>query len=608
MFWQRLVSTFALIILLCSPLIAQTTEDQSPLNQQEREQKALEMKKELERKTFALLDEVISSAGALKLPENRALVLSSAADLLWTRDDKRARALFKEAINTLNSVSVPFDEKMKNEEAAAYWRFLQQRKEILQIVARHDADLALELLHDSRPQTLSKANAGRSFSRPEDDRDLEQSLAVQVATNDPKRAFQMAEENLSKGYSGQLLSLLTHINDKDSDLAARLVTEIIDKLHSENLATNQEAAFLAIQLLQIGMKHEGGGSVLLSSYQIGRKPFSLDERAVNDLLEMVTTAGLSETPNATLISMLPYLMPDIDKRLPERAQLLRRRIGEFTRNLDPEQRIFMENIELLRSGSIEAILQAAAKATGKARDTLYEQAAWKAFNNGDEAQAHQIINDNIRDSSSRDRILESLDRAALWNYVSNDKMDEVRRRLARLKSKDERAGVLAQLAFAAATRKDRKLSLELLDEARPLITMKPKNDMQLYTLLQVVRTYALVEPAHAFEMIESLVDEANVLLAAASVLSGFLLPKGVFRNGEMVLTPGYTQISMQFRPFGKELGALALLNFERTKNAADRFQRNETRIMARLFIAQGVLSEHLGSGVALYEGGVMVGY
>src|SRR5947209_17116912 len=107
MFWQRLLLSSVLILLPLSPLSAQTPEDQSPLNQQEREQKALEMKKELERKTFALLDEVISSAGALKLPENRALVLSSAADLLWTRDDKRARALFKEAINTLNSVSVP---------------------------------------------------------------------------------------------------------------------------------------------------------------------------------------------------------------------------------------------------------------------------------------------------------------------------------------------------------------------------------------------------------------------------------------------------------------------------------------------------------------------
>jgi hypothetical protein len=498
---------------------------------------------------------------------------------------------------------------MKDEARAAYWRYVQQRKEILQVVARHDPDLALELLHNSRPQAFSTANGGNSFLRPDDDGDIEQSLAVQVATNDPKRAFQMAEDALSKGYSGQLLSLLTHLNDKDSDLAARLSTEIIDKLRSENLSTNDAAVWLAIQLLQIGIKHEGGGAMLLSSYMVGKRPFSLDERAISDLLGMVTTAALSEKPNASLTSMLPYLMPEIEKRFPERAQLLRRRVADFARTLDPEQRMYMENLELIRSGSIEAILEAAAKATGKARDTLYEQAAWKALNyDGNEERARQIINDNIRDSANRDRILESLDRSELWNSVSKDKLDDARRRLARIRSKDERAGILAQLAYVAAAKKDRKLALELLDEARPLVSLKPKNDMQLHTLLQVMRTYAIVEPTRAFEMIESQVDQANEILSAASVLSGFLLPKGVFRNGEMVLTPGYSQVTMQFRQFGKELSALALINFERTKNAADRFQRNEVRIMARLFIAQGVLKEQLGSAAALYEGGVIVGY
>src|SRR5205085_9186645 len=320
------------------------------------------------------------------------------------------RALFKEAINTLNSVSVPFDEKMKDEERSAYWRFAQQRKEILQMVARHDADLALGLLHESRPQTLSTATTGKVSSRPDDDREIEQSLAVQVAANDPKRAFQMAEDALSKGYSNQLLGLLSHLNDKDAELAARLARDIIDKLHSENLTTNQEAAWIAIQLLQLGIKHEGDSSVLLSSYQLGRKPFTLEDSSVRDLLNMVTTAALGQTPNATLISMLPYLMPEIEKRLPERAQLLRPRIAEFARTLDPEQRMLMENQELMRNGTVEELLAAAAKATAKTRDMLYEQAAWKALNHGDEERARQIINDNIRDSSSRDRILESLER------------------------------------------------------------------------------------------------------------------------------------------------------------------------------------------------------
>jgi hypothetical protein len=394
-------------------------------------------------------------------------------------------------------------------------------------------------------------------------------------------------------------------------LAGRFAADIINKLHSENLATNQEAAWLAVMLLRMGIHPEttDGPTVRISSYDgVGKTPFKLDEPQVRDLLEMVTAVAVSSAPNAPLFTLLPSLMPEIEKRLPERATILRRRIAESTRMLDPQERMFMEYQELIQRGTVDALLEAAAKAPDKARTMLYEQAGWKALYRGDPERARQIINDNIRDSASRERILESFDQAAIWNSMRKEKLDEVRQMLARIKSKDQRASVLAQLAWGAAVKKDRKLALELLDEARQFVNLKPKNDTQLYALLQVVRAYALVEPNRAFEMIESLVDQANELLSAASVLSGFLLPPGMFRKGELMLPASYSQVSMQFRQFGKELAALALVNFERTKADADKFQRNETRIIARLFIAQGVLSEQLGSGVALYEGGVMLGY
>lgn len=611
MFTQRLLSSFALVVLLLSPALAQTPEDQPQPEQQEKQQKALELKKELERKTLALLDEVIGSAVTLKVPENRALVLSSAADLLWTRDEKRARSLFIDALNNLNSVAVKFDEKMTEEQRAAYWKLAQQRKEILQMIARRDADMALDVLRASRSQTLTPRTTAKGFQQPDEDRQLEQSLAIQVAANDPKRALQMAEDNLSKGLSLELLNLLAHLNDKDTDLAGRFAADLINKLHSENLATNKEAAWLAVLLLRMGIHPEttDGPAFRISSFDgVGKTPFKLDEPQVRDLLEMVTAVAVSSAPNAPIFTLLASLMPEIEKRLPERATILRRRIAENARTLDPQERMFVEYQELIQRGTVDALLEAAAKAPDKARTMLYEQAGWKALYRGDTEQARQIINDNIHNAEVRDRILESFDQVAIWNSMRKEKLDEVRQMLARIKSKDQRASVLAQFAWAAAVKKDRKLALELLGEARQLVNLKPKNDTQLYALLQVVRAYALVEPNRAFEMIESLVDQANELLSAASILSGFLLPPGMFRKGELMLPVGYSQISMQFRQFGKELAALALVNFERTKADADKFQRNETRIMARLFIAQGVLSEQLGSGVALYEGGVMLGY
>ena len=611
MFFRRrlLISSFLLVLSL-SFAHAQTPENQSPLDQQQKQQKELEMKKELERKTFALLDEVIGSAATLKLPENRALVLSSTADLLWTRDEKRARALFKDALNNLSSTAIRFNPKMSNDQRRSHQMYVQQRTEILQIIARRDVDLALELLRASLLPIVPITPAGMETKLPDEDMRLEQSLAIQVAANDPKRAFQMAEDSLAKGLSFDLLSLLGHLNDKDEELAGRFASDLVSKLRSENLSTNQEALWLAVMLLRMGSRSESGDGAFLSVGTMGGgiRKLKLDEQQVRNLLEIVTMAALGSTPNPSLFTLLPQLMPEIEKHLPERAPALRRRIAEAVRTLDPQERMFVEYQELTQRGTIEALMEAAAKAPDKARNMLYEQAAWKALKEGDIERARQIVNDNVRDSSIRDRLLTDFDRMSLWDAMRKEKLNEVRQKLARIKSKEERAAILTQLAFGAAIKKDRKLALELLNEALPLINFKPKSDTQLYTLLQVGRVYALVEPVKAFEMIESLVDQANDLLSAVSVLTGFFLPSGVFKKGEMVLPPGYSDISMRFRQLGKELAALALLNFERTKAAADKFQRNEARIMARLFIIQGVLSERLGSGVALYGGGMSIGY
>ena len=603
----KLFSSLVLLLSVITTVAPQTPDSQSALDQKQKEEKEIELKKELEQKTFALLEEVITGAATLRLPENRVIVQASAADLLWQRDEKRARALFKSALDNLIEAARQFTGKPSPEQTRAYFAHQQQRSELLQTVARRDPELALEMLRMSRTEPpLRQATSSQRFH---EEASMEHALAMQVAATDPKRALRMAEESLSKGFSLEILNLLTRLNDKDKEMASRFASDIISKLRSENLSTNNEAAWFAIVMLRAGIQSEGeGASLQFGLGRGGRTQFILDDQQLRDLLDMVTVAALKDTPSPALFTFLPWLMPEIEKRLPERVPALRSKIAAVNRTLDPEQRMYAEHQELLRRGTIESLLEAAAKAPDKGREMLYEQAAWKAFNQGDAERARQIVNAHIRDTKSRERVLESFDRMALWAAISKENLEEARQKLPRIKSKEARAGVLTQMAFLAASKKDRKLALELLDEARSLINLKPKNDQQLYALLMVIRVYAMVEPIKAFEMIESLVDQANTLLAAASALSGFLLPSGTFKNGEMVMATGYSNVGMRFSHFGKELGALALVNFERTKAAADKFQRNEARVMARLFIAQAVLSQRLGSGVALHEGGVVISY
>jgi hypothetical protein len=166
------------------------------------------------------------------------------------------------------------------------------------------------------------------------------------------------------------------------------------------------------------------------------------------------------------------------------------------------------------------------------------------------------------------------------------KLEDMRQMLARMRTDAERVNWLTQMAAAAAQRKDPKLALLLLDEARSLIGRRAENYQQLELQLRVARTYVSVDSARAAEVLEPGIEQLNELLAAAAALSGFELR--VFKEGEMLLQGG-GQLSSMVSRYGQELAALARSDFERAQTAADRFQRLESRLIARLAIVRGVL-------------------
>src|SRR5216684_801478 len=101
MYLRPVLASLALNLLLFSPLLAQTpSQEPGALSQQTKEEQE-KAKKELEQKALVLLDNVIAGVPSLKLPENRAAILTTSADLLWTHDEKRARSIFRDAVNTL---------------------------------------------------------------------------------------------------------------------------------------------------------------------------------------------------------------------------------------------------------------------------------------------------------------------------------------------------------------------------------------------------------------------------------------------------------------------------------------------------------------------------
>ena len=245
----------------------------------------------------------------------------------------------------------------------------------------------------------------------------------------------------------------------------------------------------------------------------------------------------------------------------------------------------MANLASLRDNpTADALIQAAATAPQQMQSRLYQQAAFRAIEEGDSERARKIASDHLQDRA-REAVMQRIDLSEAAKKTEGARFDEIRQAVARLRTDGEKVDFLIQAA-REAEKTDPKAAVQILDEARQITNRRATNYQHLDQQLKVARAYATVDPVRSFEVLEPVIGQLNELLAAASVLSGFEI--NVFRDGEMALTEG-SGLSSYVNRFGQELAVLARSDFERSEILAGRFQFLEPRIMSRLAIVQGLL-------------------
>lgn len=214
---------------------------------------------------------------------------------------------------------------------------------------------------------------------------------------------------------------------------------------------------------------------------------------------------------------------------------------------------------------------------------MYQQAAMKALDEGNPDRAREIANQHL-EGTARANMLHTVELKQAVQSAPN-KMDEIRQTLNRAQTDDERVSLLLQ--FAGNLQADNpKLALQLLDEARGLVTRRATNYGHLEAQVNVAHAYAALDPARSFETLEPGINQINELLSAAAILSGFEV--NIFRDGELPLKGGGSLTGLVVR-YGTELASLARIDFERAQLIADRFQLAEPRVLAKLTMVRGVL-------------------
>ena len=643
-----LTLTLALFCFSAAPLIAQ---DQSAQPAQQPSTEEVEKQKaEREKNAYRLLDQIVDEAQSLRLTENRVRIQITAADMLWDQNQGRARSLFAnaaEGVAEVGRTQAPNNNRRQAMQDGTNFpafsgpspqnmRTFQLRQELVLTAARHDAALAYQLLAATKPPANTQPTADARGPRPQlnSDESLEQTLLGRIAALDPKLAAQNAEQMMDKGqFPMTIPEVINQLYKQDAAAAEKLGDKTVKKIQAANILARPETGGLVQGLLRAGPRPAGDGKNETASVQNTQWPPVLGQSAYVDLLTTVVDAALKATPSPQnsqrsgggpvnvrangsflmnsnpqqltdaqveqanarrLLAGLQQMLPMVDQYVPSKAPLVRQKMSELgLSNVSP-----MNMMSALQGNlTADALVQAAAAAPQQMQPRLYTQAAYKALEEGDTDRARQIANDHLQ-SNARDTVMQRIDFREMAKKAEGARMDEIRQAVARLQTDSEKIDLLIQVA-GDTQKTNQKLAIQLLDEAKQIVSHRATNYEQFEQQLRVAHAFASVDPARSFEVLDPGISQLNELLQAASVLSGFEI--NMFRDGEMAMQSGNGLTAIVNR-YGQEIAVLAKTDFERSEALAGRFQFTEPRIMTKLAIVQGLLNVKPLSGARAVVG------
>ena len=626
---KLLVPALALLCLSVLPVFAQDQPAQQPTTEEQEKQKA-----EREKNAYRLLDQVIDEAQSLRLTENRVRVQINAADLLWDQNQGRARSLFSMAADGVAELGR--SQSQQNNRRGGFQevdgvgpgrqqniRAFQLRQELVLTAARHDAALAYQLLAATKPPASTQNTADQRGPRAQinSEDNLEQTLLGRIAALDPKLAAQNAEQMMEKGqFPRTLPEVINQLRTQDSEAAEKLADKTVKRIVAANLLTNNDATTLAQTLLMPGPRPAAsGGADTAAKQPVQSRGPALDQSAYLDLLSSVVDAALKVTPAAQnnqrgainprvravgpgggqqqptdaqieqnnarrlLVGLQPAL-PTIDQYLPAKAAQVRQKMAEIGMAGNSPANMMQAFNALQGNPTADALVQAAAVAPQQMQARLYQQAAYKALDEGDTERARQIATDHLQ-NNARDAVMQRIDFSEMAKKAETARFEEIRQALGRLQTDNEKLDFLIQVA-GDTQKNNPKLAVQLLEEAKQMTSRRATGYEHFEQQLKVAHAFAAVDPARSFEVLEPGISQLNELLSAAAVLSGFEM--NMFRDGEMSMQNG-NGLTSTINRYGQELALLARSDFERAETLAGRFQFAEPRIMTRMAIVQGLL-------------------
>ncbi|HXH68812.1 MAG TPA: hypothetical protein VNI60_00555 [Pyrinomonadaceae bacterium] len=526
--------------------------------------------KEKLRQETALLEQILTDAKNLRLAENRAFIYAKVGNALWQTDEKRARALFQSSIADLIAAQTEAEaEKGKKEYLNNLIYGQSPRWDILHIIAARDAEFALDALIKTRPGKIAQAisnltgdnqSPSRQYARNEIQG--EQRIIAMAVEQSPQRAVKLLRESLKKEVSYDTVNLLRKIHRKDPETANELTEAVGQKLLDTKLnEDNQDTNFIQNFLGELGQEKTEETATL-----------KVSDRLLRDLAEKLVKFVLR--PNATSFYMNPSALKVVERFFPASVAQIKQKQAKYENQNGQYQGY---NKLMQGEASSEELISQADKYPRSYRNEIYRRAAEKTAQSGNIAEAQKIITTNLSEEES-ESYLSQLNYNLATQAISQGKFNEANQFINQMPEESIRLNALIYLAtsiYQKAPQENQKWAATVLDEARSHVSDAPEKTSEINSLINVAAAYALIEPAQAFRLIESLTAPLNEFSEASAVVAKFS-DYGNFRQGEYQITTGNNSLGVY--NLTNVLQTLKNKDFDRVIRFTSGFSRLDVRV------------------------------
>jgi len=587
-------------------------------NKAEKDSEAERILRERRANAQSMLMSLASDAGRFNDQTLRARTQARIADVLWSADPDRARALFRKAWESAEIVDQESQKKLQEEIAAQAAKNggnvsvsgpSNIRAEVLRLAARRDRALGEELLArlkvEKEREATEAADRSRSdpFNAPEA-ATQRLNLARQLLSTDVERAIQFADPVLTT-ITRDAIDFLSYLREKDAAAADRRYAALLGRAAGDLQSDANTVSILSSYIFtpHIFVTFTVNGHSQSQSSANSTPPDVPAElraaflRAAGDiLLRPLAPPGQDQTSAGAQgkYLMLKRLGPLFDQYAPRelaeairaQAEALAQAVPEDARRRDDDDTV-REGIRPPQSSEDreKALRDRLDRAkTSEERDALYIQLARLYVENGD-LKARDFVA-KVEDAELRNKARAFIDATLLLRAVGKKDADMTLElvKTGELTHPQKSWGLIQAAKLLTKTDRDRAVLVVVdgLDEARRIEELDPDRPR---AILNVANALLAIDRSKAWDMVYEAIKAAN---SAEGFTGEDGLIRLAFQTKQMSTIRSSTVAEFNVAGIFAEL---ANEDYDRAVELARGFQREAPRASATIAIARSIFEE-----------------